>query len=208
MSRTIRGGIDMFYNPSYRGVVIRYNYWHDIKGGTHHGAAGVRLDDMISGVTIYGNVFERCGVLNFGAVQIHGGKDNLVENNLFYDCLAAVSFSSWGEKRWLERLDKPEISKKIYENVDINSNVYKNKYPELKDIRKNVDVNTVKNNLVVDCEKLFLREKGINILDNNTLLKSENKTVVDFCNDDILKKYGLLSIPFNEMGIKKNKWIN
>ncbi|MDR1602319.1 MAG: right-handed parallel beta-helix repeat-containing protein, partial [Tannerella sp.] len=34
-----QGGIDMWYNPSYRGVVIRYNRWSDIAGGTRHGAA-------------------------------------------------------------------------------------------------------------------------------------------------------------------------
>ena len=116
-----QGGVDMFYNPSYRGNVISYNHWSNISGGTRHGAAGVRLDDMISGVTIYGNLFERCGAVNFGAVQIHGGKDNLIENNLFYQCFAVVSFSSWGEKRWLNTLDSPVIQKKLYEEVDIRS---------------------------------------------------------------------------------------
>lgn len=41
--------------------MVQYNHWSDIAGGTHNGAAGVRLDDMISGVHIYGNIFERCG---------------------------------------------------------------------------------------------------------------------------------------------------
>ena len=58
----------------------------DIRGGTQHGAAGVRPDDMISGVAVYGNIFERCGTINFGGVQIHGGRENLVEGNLFIDC--------------------------------------------------------------------------------------------------------------------------
>ena len=58
-----QGGLDMFGNPLYRGVVIRWNRWSDIRGGTHSGAAGVRLDDMISGVAVYGNVFERCGAV-------------------------------------------------------------------------------------------------------------------------------------------------
>ena len=52
---------------------------------------------MISGVAIYGNVFERCGAVQFGGVQIHGGKDNLVDGNLFMDCFAGISFSRWGE---------------------------------------------------------------------------------------------------------------
>ncbi len=50
-----QGGLDMFGNPLYRGVIIRWNRWSDIRGGTLHGAAGVRLDDMISGV---GNLWQ------------------------------------------------------------------------------------------------------------------------------------------------------
>ena len=92
-----QGGLDMFGNPLYRGVVIRWNRWSDITGGTHCGAAGVRLDDMISGVTVHGNIFERCGAVQFGGVQIHGGQENVVDNNLFVDCFAGVSFSRWGE---------------------------------------------------------------------------------------------------------------
>jgi hypothetical protein len=203
-----QGGLDMWYNPSYRGILVQYNYWHDIKGGTRHGAAGVRLDDMISGVKIYGNIFERCGALHFGGVQIHGGKDNLVENNLFYDCLAAVSFSPWDEERWLTSLESPVIKKKIYEDVDIRSELYQQKYPELKSIRENINVNTIKNNLVVDCEQVLLKDKGQNINENNTSIHSAGKTVIEFCNSEILKEYGLQPISFEEIGPKNNKWLD
>jgi len=203
-----QGAVDIFYNPSYRGINIRFNRWSDISGGTHSGAAGVRLDDMISGVTIYGNIFERCGSALFGGVQIHGGKDNLVENNLFYECLAAVSFSRWGEKRWLEQLDTPEMKKKLYYEVDINSPLYLGKYNELKTIRENADVNTIKNNLIIDCKNEFLRNKeGIQILINNPVLQSEGKVVEAFCSSKILKEYGLQAIPVEKIGPKNNKWI-
>lgn len=202
-----QGGIDIFYNPSYRGIIIRYNHWSDIKGGTLHGAAGVRLDDMISGVTIFGNVFERCGAVHFGGVQIHGGKDNLVNNNLFFDCLAAVSFSPWGEKRWLEQLESPVIQKKIYEDVDIRSDLYQNKYPDLKDIRENADVNTVKDNLLVDCEFGFLRDHDKLVKENNTSVPSGGQSVEHFCSDEVLKKYGLEPIPLAKIGPHNNKWI-
>jgi len=203
-----QGGADMWYNPSYRGIVFRFNYWSDILGGTRHGAAGVRLDDMISGVHIVGNIFERCGSLNFGGVQIHGGKDNLVENNIFSECFAAVSFSPWGETRWLEQLDSPVIRKKIYEDVDIRSEPYLTKYPELKNIRENPDVNTIKNNLVIDCKNLLARDNGRQILENNTVAKKEGKTIEEFCTLEVLKSYGLQQIPFEKIGPKNNQWIN
>ena len=202
-----QGAIDMWYNPSYRGVVIRFNRWSDISGGTRHGAAGVRLDDMISGVFIYGNIFERCGTRDFGGVQIHGGKENRVENNLFYDCYAAVSFSSWGEKRWFQQLDSPAIQKKIYEDVDIRSGLYQNKYPELKNIRLNVDVNVIKNNLLVDCKHDFLRLNDKHVIENNPAVQANGKTPEEFCVPDLLENYGLQPIPVNQIGPKDNKWL-
>lgn len=203
-----QGALDMWYNPSYRGIVVRYNRWSDITGGTHSGAAGVRLDDMISGVTIYGNIFERCGAAMFGGVQIHGGKDNLVENNLFFECLAAVTFHRWGEERWHKELDTLAIRKKIFEEVDILSPQYQSKYPELKTIRENADVNTVKNNLIVDCKNQFLRNKmGVQILINNPVLQSDGKTAEAFCAPEILNKCGLQPIPYQQIGPKNNPWI-
>jgi hypothetical protein len=203
-----QGALDMWYNPSYRGVVVRYNRWSDITGGTHSGAAGVRLDDMISGVLMYGNIFERVGSAMFGGVQIHGGKDNLVENNLFYNCLAAVSFHRWGQERWLKELDTLAIQKKIYEDVDIRSPQYLSRYPELRTIRENADVNTVKNNLIVDCKNQFLRNKmGIQILVDNKAIESEGKTVEQCCSPEFLAKYGLKPIPIQQIGPKNNIWI-
>ena len=203
-----QGGLDMWKDPSYRGIVIRYNHWADIKGGTVHGAAGIRLDDMISGVNIYGNVFERCGAFHFGGVQIHGGKDNIVENNLFYDCFTAVSFNPWSESRWFNNLDSPVIKKKILEDVDINSEIYRQKYPELKSIRDNINVNTVKNNLVVNSKNILLRDYGNNIAKNNSSIKSEGKAIHEFCKNDVLQKYGLAPIPLGEIGPINNKWVD
>jgi hypothetical protein len=145
-----QGGLDMFGNPLYRGVVIRWNRWSDIGGGTENGAAGVRLDDMISGVAVYGNIFERCGAVNFGGVQIHGGKENLVEGNIFNDCLAGLSFSRWDEKRWLESIERflPQAGKPPYAS----------RYPELADLKTNANVNLVYRNLFAGCGNIFLRD--------------------------------------------------
>lgn len=148
-----QGGLDMFGNPLYRGVVVRWNRWSDITGGTHCGAAGVRLDDMISGVTIYGNVFERCGAALFGGVQIHGGKENTVDNNLFLDCFAGLSFSRWGEKRWGESIAR-------FQN-DAAAEPYATRYPELARLADQPDINWVTRNVFVRCGNVFLRDGGI-----------------------------------------------
>lgn len=148
-----QGGVDMFGNPLYRGVVIRWNRWSDIGGGTHNGAAGVRLDDMISGVAVHGNVFERCGAVIFGGVQIHGGKDNLIDNNLFIDCFAGASFTRWGEKRWLEAIEG-------FRALAAGA-VYSSRYPELANLATGADVNDLSRNVFVRCGRIYLRDNGI-----------------------------------------------
>ena len=204
-----QGGLDMWYNLSYQGNIIRYNRWTDINGKDGIcGSAGVRLDDMISGVLIYGNVFENCGSVIFGAVQVHGGKENTIENNLFYDCYAAYSFTSWTKERWLGHFDRPVTQKRLYEEVDINSPLYQQRYPVLRDINANLNVNTVQNNLVVDCNQEIIRDEDrVNRYKNNTTIQADGKSIKDLCNKDVLKQYGLQPIPLNEMGPHNNKWI-
>jgi hypothetical protein len=76
-----QGGVDMWGDPTYRGNVFRYNYFHHIGNGLGTGQAGIRLDDAICGTLVYGNLFHRCSDGHFGGVQVHGGNENDVENN-------------------------------------------------------------------------------------------------------------------------------
>ncbi len=164
-----QGGADMWGDPTYRGNVYRYNYWHHIGNwrnpaeGPECGQAGIRLDDAISGVLIYGNIFHHCatGRAGFGGVQIHGGKDNIVDNNVFADCRSAISFSSWHDQRWVEfvgnRLDSPEVDKALYLK----------RYPELARLLEAPNVNTVSRNLVVRCGEFLRRDPGKNRLEDN-----------------------------------------
>jgi hypothetical protein len=53
---------------------------------------GVYLDDWASGFTVYGNFFYRAG----RAMMIGGGRDNLVENNIFVECAPSVHLDARG----------------------------------------------------------------------------------------------------------------
>jgi len=73
-----------------RGTQIRYNIFHDILGyGFQNGkwvspyyAWGIYIDDWSSGIRIYGNITYRTP---YGGVDIHGGRDNEIENNTFIE---------------------------------------------------------------------------------------------------------------------------
>jgi hypothetical protein len=187
-----QGGIDMFGNPLYRGVVIRWNRWSDIRGGTISGAAGIRLDDMISGVVVQGNIFEHCGGVAFGGLQIHGGKDNLVDGNFFVDCHAGVSFSRWGGKRWLESIQRfvSQASEPLYAQ----------RYPDLAGLKEGVDVNFLTRNLFVRCGGVFLRDGGVERTALNAVANAIVTTQIASSDDPQLKRTLFEPIPVGEMG--------
>lgn len=167
-----QGGIDMWGNPAYRGVVIRFNRWQDIGGGEHVpcGQAGIRFDDAISGMLVYGNLFERTSNGHFGGVQIHGGHNNIIDNNLFTGCRYGVSFSPWGQKRWEEYLARDHVQRHLHTDVNIRLPPYSTRYPELAELGTKPDINSVWRNLFAGAEQPFYKKpKGTDDWDNRVL---------------------------------------
>lgn len=208
-----QGAVDMFGNATYRGVVYRHNYWHhlgawDGRGDTSHAQrAGIRLDDAICGVRVIGNIFQRCstGKTHFGGVQIHGGKENLVEGNLFVDTAAAVSFTPWGEKRWREfvarALEAPAVDRALYLK----------RYPDLERLAEGNDLNTVRSNVTLRCPTFLLRApKGTEVAGNREHPEGrELKEGADgrlIWSDAEAERLGVAGIPFREIGLYVDAW--
>ena len=123
-----------------RGNILRNNIFHDIYGfGLGHEdslnnedfnyqyetplwAWGIYLDDCTSGVTVYGNILYRvplCGVM------IGGGRDNLVENNIFVDCIPAIHIDArWDTYCW-------DVMDERLEAMKPKEPPYSIRYPEL-----------------------------------------------------------------------------
>ncbi len=201
-----QGGIDVYWNFTYRGNVVRWNWWQDIVSGEESGAAGIRLDDIISGYKMTGNVFNNCGGGIFGAIQIHGGKDNLVENNLMYGCHSMIHASRWGQERFEEDLYCDDSMAKLKE-VDFPSPLYKSRYPELaneKEIPLHANRNFVLKNLAVNSKHKVGKIEDY-VMVGNTEMDSD-KPLEYFLDPEVLKGYGLEPIPYQEMGLRDNKY--
>ncbi|MBO7090657.1 MAG: right-handed parallel beta-helix repeat-containing protein, partial [Victivallales bacterium] len=156
-----QSGIDMWYNPSYQGNIMRYNFWHHIGSGhTVAGQSGIRLDDAICNVLMYSNIFLCAADGHFGAIQIHGGKDNVADNNLFVACQAAASFSTWSDERWQEMFTRADMKKRLHEDIEIDQPPYSTKYPWLKNLQKNNGQNFFWRNLLVRCNSLALHRNA------------------------------------------------
>jgi len=83
-----------------RGNVIRYNYFHDVRGvQSQEGFTDVMsiyMDDFASGTTVMGNIFVNGG----RTIMIGGGRDNLVENNLFIDGHPSIHVDARSRRGW------------------------------------------------------------------------------------------------------------
>ena len=166
-----QGAVDMWGDPTFRGNRFLDNYFHDVGSAWNSGTevklgqAGIRLDDAISGVRIAGNRFERCGGggAGFGAVQIHGGKDNLVESNLFIRCASAVSFSAWGAARWTNF-----VAGRLAQS-DVDATLYPARYPALVNLLADANRNEVRDNVVYG-DALFRRPPPALVQSGNQLI--------------------------------------
>ena len=211
-----QSGLDMWSNhPYYRGNIIRYNFWHHIGSGrTHAGQAGIRLDDYISGTLMYGNVFYRASGPRFGAIQIHGGKDNIIDNNMFVDCRYAVSFSPWGPELWRQRVTRESVRRTAADlGIDVDRPPFSERYPDLERITEDADRNFVLRSVAVDCGRFTLREPGRNFLLDNHIFEDDpgftDPEARDFSlpfDSPVYRRLGFRPIPFEEIGLYKDEY--
>lgn len=208
-----QGGIDMWGDPTYRGDIIRYNYFHHVGNWRHQGEdvatgqSGIRLDDSISGVLVHGNVFYRCssGRLGFGGLQIHGGKDNVVTNNIFAGSRTAISLSPWNEKRWRD------YTAKTLDRID--AALFVARYPALAKLAEDYNVNLIRSNLVYGCDEFLRRDSGRNKMERNVVTKENpgfaNAAAGDFRLTKIspaLKEAKFEPIPFERIGLYRDEY--
>lgn len=75
-----------------RGNIIRYNFLHDLNGPGENYVNGVYLDDFTSGTEVYANIFLRCAK----GIEIGGGRDNIISNNIFIENNLGISVDARG----------------------------------------------------------------------------------------------------------------
>jgi len=200
-------------NPSCRGNVIRWNYWHDIGSPRGHGNAAIYFDDGDGGEKVFGNIFVNCGDPgkgSFGTIFCHGGHGNFAENNIFVDCKRPLGSAPWNDQRWKEYIDAPLWQTRLLKDVNITSDVYLRAYPELKNFMDGAPIaerhNFATRNVFVNPT---MDPTGTWDLDETDVTLDHDPGFVDFkggnlnLRDDseIFRKIpGFQKIPFTEMG--------
>lgn len=169
-------------DQSEMGNVITNNFFSDNlpprKGAM---MCGVYVDDGSGGTKITKNIFCRTGSMGhspaFGAVYFHAGFDNAVTENVFIECEQGVGQQLWSDERWAAALEREKF--RFYTRVDVNSEVYKKKYPKL---YRQFDPKTFRTNEVYrnSVFRTPLSLSGNMILRNNrNLLPNESAKIQD-----------------------------
>ncbi len=200
-----------------RGHVIRYNYFHDL-GAALHGESGfnsvmaVYLDDTACGTTVFGNIMCRIN----HAILVGGGRDNIVENNIFLDCPLAISVDNrgfYGSKDLLfARL----------EAVSHDHPPYSTRYPALARILDgNPELpvgNVIARNISVRSNFLSLSggrmpeeiQKLVTVADNVTEgapgLVATEEGGFRLSKDSPARKLGFQPIPFDKIGLYQDEY--
>ncbi|MDZ7330854.1 MAG: right-handed parallel beta-helix repeat-containing protein [candidate division KSB1 bacterium] len=122
------GAIYTGRNYAWRGNIWRYNYIHHLKGPGLHGCTALYLDDFASAHTLYGNICYKSG----RGVLLGGGRDNLVENNIFISCAPSIVQDARGLSWATNYFDGTyPVLKDSLEAVNFREPPYSEKYPEL-----------------------------------------------------------------------------
>jgi parallel beta-helix repeat protein len=90
------GGINTGGDYTDMGTVIRYNYIHDTQGHGGGGFRGIYLDLPGSNTTIFGNILANVDI----GIFFNSGRDNLVENNVFFNCHPSVNIYIWPHRSY------------------------------------------------------------------------------------------------------------
>jgi len=202
-----------------RGNVIRHNYIHSLTSQGSIGTMGVYLDDCDSGDSIIGNVFYQAGRAAF----IGGGRDNLVENNLFVDCEAAVHLDARGTSRITNGKGGSWDLLAKAKAVGYDRPPWSERYPRLARIMKDQwqlpEGNVIRRNIALGCEKWLsahgMKEHMDLVRFEHNLTDGREQTITDprrilqqirLRPEDMAKVPGFERIPFDEIGLTRDAW--
>jgi hypothetical protein len=208
-----QGAMELFGNPTFRGVVFRYNRFlncgNTTAGSSFCGQAAIRFDDAISGMLVYGNVFVRSANVGFGAVQINSGRDNVMDNNLFVDCKQGISGGyNRGNSVWTQAAANPPPTE-FYCNE-----LYLLRYPELATMLRDPGVNHIWRNVFYRCGPVATgNQAALDLLENGVFGEQDPGFVDAALGDYRLKPgaalfatVGFRPIPVEEIGLYQDPY--
>jgi hypothetical protein len=118
------------------------------------------------------------------------------------ECKAAIGNNRWEDKYWTEWLAGPLIQHRLINEVNIFSEVYQKRYPDLKDF-----FTTTGRRLILARDNVMIRtplaQYGDFALQNNITLNDAGELPQDLNYEEIQKVINVQSFPFDKVGLLK-----
>ena len=215
-------------NPSDRGLVVRYNYFHDC-GSPKHMTMGVYCDDSTAGVTVFGNVFFNMHN-SYGVLYSNSGRDLTMKNNIVVnpqDFTVELSphYFTWYKGKAPEVFGKGKVfDMRLLKDINIKEPPYSERYPELVNymdvIVEGVEWegmwtkrNVLSTNVIVGGNKdlIRIRQNGTGVFENvNNFQTTNDPGFVDLKGGNLMlrqdaevfkKLPDFKPVPFDKMGL-------
>ncbi len=198
---------------TWRGTIIRFNLFRDITGFEKRGCMGVYLDDMLCGTIVFGNIFERVTRAAF----IGGGRDNIVENNIFVDCLPAVHVDARA-MGWASYHVDTTMKERLMA-VPYKQPPWSERYPQLVNILEDEPAapkgNIIRRNICVGGRWMDIEEKAKpyvliegNLIDvvPQVLFMNAEKGDYRLKPNSPAVKIGFKPVPLERIGLYRDEW--
>ncbi len=230
------GDVSAWYmgrNPSNRGIVLRYNYFHDC-GNPNFMSMGIYCDDSSTGVTVFANVFYNM-FNDSGVVFSNSGWDISVRNNIIikpssYAVMLGAHYYTWYRGGGPATFAEGSLfEQRLLKDVDITKPPYSERYPLLSNYMDPIIEgkewegmrarrNVFSTNLIVDSKHenpVKLNGEHAQFESVNNLLVDEDPGFVDYAKGDftlesdspVFKELkGFQAIPFSEIGLFKDEY--
>lgn len=216
------GAFYMGRNWTQRGNVVRYNFFHDLGAYedkySAHGFSdtmAIYLDDWTSGTRVYGNICVRAN----RAVLLGGGRDNVIENNIFVDCNPAMHVDARGLADWTKSYRDGTNNWMFDRLKEVNHNQppYSVQYPKLANILEDdpwvPKGNVIARNICVGGKWLDLHgvdPKWLDMQDNFTegdpMFLDPDKMDFRLRPDSPAFKIGFKQIPTDRIGLYEDEY--
>lgn len=222
-------------DPSDRGNVVRYNYFHHI-GNPNRMNMGIYCDDSSADVFVFGNVFYKMETKH-GILFTNSGWDLTMKNNIIIEPTDATAQISAHYYTWAAGSEKSMfgqeglIRNRLTKSVSYTTEPYASKYPGLLEYLDTIpgtrqwkamraNRNVFADNLIIggpaNPTKLIggqyatiTERDNYRCTSNSGFVDAEHENFTLLPTSEVFKKIkGFEPVPFDKMGLYKNKYRN
>lgn len=222
-------------DPSDRGNVVRYNYFHHI-GNPNRMNMGIYCDDSSADVFVFGNVFYKMETKH-GILFTNSGWDLTMKNNIIIEPTDATAQISAHYYTWAAGSEKSMfaeeglIRNRLTKSVSYTTEPYASRYPGLLDYLDTIPGtnqwkamratrNVFADNLIIGgptSPTKLIGGQYATITERNNYRSISDPGFIDMAHEnftlrptsEVFKKIkGFEPVPFEKMGLYKNKYRN